>query len=93
MKNDYCNFLFLMYTDRTMGISDIIPYAQIILSILLILGVLLQQSEAGVGGTFGGGDSFSSVSHTKRGAEKFLFNSTIIIAVLFAAVTFSLLFI
>ena len=73
------------------SLSSVLPVIQIILSILLILGVLLQQSEAGLGGTFGGGDGFSSGHHTKRGAEKVLFIATIVIAVLFAVTSFSLL--
>ena len=62
-------------------VAQILPYIQIILSILLIVVILLQQSSAGVGGAFGGGDF--SVSHSKRGFEKVLFFSTIIIAILF----------
>ena len=75
------------------SIKDLIPYVQIILSILLILGVLIQQSGAGAGGAFGGGDGFSSGHHTKRGAEKTIFVATIIIAILFAVTSFSLLLI
>jgi len=74
-----------------MVITDIISYGQIVLSVLLIIGVLLQQSEAGLGGAFGGGDGFSSGHHTKRGAEKVIFIGTIVIAVLFAVSSFSLL--
>lgn len=70
-----------------------IPYTQIVLSILLVGGVLLQQSEAGAGGAFGGGDGFSSGHHTKRGAEKTIFIGTIVVAILFALVSFSLLLI
>ena len=76
-----------------MSLTHIISYSQIVLSVLLIIGVLLQQSEAGLGGAFGGGDGFSSGHHSKRGAEKVVFISTIIIAVLFAVSSFSLLFI
>ena len=74
-----------------MSIAEIIPYVQIVLSALLILGVLLQQSEAGLGGAFGGGDSFSSGHHSKRGAEKIVFIATIVIAILFVVTSFSLL--
>ena len=74
-----------------MSIAGMIPYIQIVLSVLLIGGVLLQQSEAGLGSALGGGDSFSSGYHTKRGSEKTLFIATIVIAVLFAATSFSLL--
>ena len=76
-----------------MSISGLIPYIQIILSVLLIAGVLLQQSEAGLGGAFGGGDGFSSGFHTKRGAEKIIFIATIVIGVLFVASSFILLLI
>ncbi len=70
-----------------------IPYIQIVLSVLLIGGILLQRSEAGLGSAFGGGDSFSSGYHTKRGSEKALFIATIIVAVLFASTSFALLLI
>ena len=71
----------------------IIPYIQIVLSILLIGGVLLQQTDAGLGSGFGGGDGFSSGHHTKRGSEKTIFIATIIVAILFAVTSFSLLLI
>ncbi len=82
-----------MYNSTIMSISGLIPYIQIILSVLLIAGVLLQQSEAGLGGAFGGGDGFSSGFHTKRGAEKIIFIATIVIGVLFVASSFILLLI
>jgi preprotein translocase subunit SecG len=61
--------------------ADILPYIQIFLAVVLIAGILLQQSAAGLGGAFG--DNFSSGFHTRRGAEKFFFVGTIIAAVLF----------
>jgi protein translocase SecG subunit len=73
-----------------MSIESLIPYVQIALSVLLVGGVLLQRSEAGLGGAFGG-DSFSSGHHTKRGGEKVIFIATIVIAVLFVATSFTLL--
>ncbi len=76
-----------------MSISGFIPYIQIILSVLLTLGVLLQQTDAGLGGAFGGGDGFSSGHHSKRGAEKTIFIATIVIAIVFVATSFSLLFV
>ena len=60
----------------------ILPYAQIILAILLVIGVLLQQTAAGLGGAFGG-DNFSAGFHTRRGSEKVLLNATIAVAILF----------
>ena len=58
-----------------------LPYAEIILSILLIVGIVLQQRGATLGGAFGG-YNFASTFYKRRGAEKFLFNATIGIAVL-----------
>ncbi len=61
-----------------------LPYIQVILSILLIAGVLLQRSETNLGTGFGGDGSFGT-RFTRRGFEKFLFNMTLVIAILFAA--------
>ncbi len=58
-----------------------LPYAEIILSILLIVGIVLQQRGATLGGAFGS-DNFASTFYKRRGAEKFLFNATIVVAVL-----------
>ncbi len=66
-------------------LQGILPYVQIGLSVLLIAAILLQQSAAGLGGAFG--DNFSAGFHTKRGFEKTLFTSSIIIAVLFVIST------
>lgn len=66
-------------------LRSVLPYSQIIISVLLIVAVLLQRSEAGLGGTFGGGSNFGSSFHTKRGFEKNLFVATIVLAILFVA--------
>ena len=58
-----------------------LPYAEIALAILLIIGIVLQQRGATLGGAFGG-DNFASTFYKRRGAEKFLFNATIAVAVL-----------
>ena len=64
--------------------ESLLPYIQIILSVLLVGVILLQRTGAQLGGAFGGSDNFSSAFHTRRGFEKGLFIATIIIAVLFA---------
>ena len=66
-----------------MSISVVLPYIQIVLSVLLIGGVLLQRSEAGLGGAFGG-DSLGGAQYEKRGAEKTIFRLTIVVGILFA---------
>lgn len=60
-----------------------LPYIQVILSVLLVAGILLQRSEASLGAGFGS-DSSSGHRFMRRGFEKTLFNGTIVIAVLFA---------
>ena len=61
---------------------QILPYIQIVLSLILIGAVLLQRSEAGLGAGFGS-DSSNGSRFTRRGFEKLLFNATIVIAILF----------
>ncbi len=58
-----------------------LPYAEITLALLLIVGIVLQQRGATLGGAFGG-DNFASTFYKRRGAEKFLFNATVLIAIL-----------
>jgi protein translocase SecG subunit len=64
-------------------VAKILPYAQIILSVILVTAILLQQSAAGLGGALGGGDT-ESFHHTRRGFEKFLFYLSLVCGVLFA---------
>ncbi|MDP2641849.1 MAG: preprotein translocase subunit SecG [bacterium] len=68
--------------------ARILPYIQIILSLLLIAGVLLQRSEASLGTAFGS-DSATGGRFMRRGFEKTLFNATIVVAVLFAISAFA----
>ena len=74
--------LFLL--PQMQALTAVLPYAEITLSLLLIIGIVLQQRGAGLGGAFGG-DNFASTFYKRRGAEKFLFNATIVIALLFVA--------
>jgi len=70
---------------------QILPYIQIILSLLLITGILLQHSEASLGSAFGG-DGAAGCHSTRRGFEKFLFRFTIVVAALFALSAFANIF-
>jgi len=63
-------------------ISSVLPYVQIILSIVLVAAILLQSRGSGIGGAFGG-DNFSATFNQRRGAELFLFRLTIVTAILF----------
>lgn len=60
-----------------MGLS----IAQICISILLVVSILLQAQGTGLGGAWAqGGETF----HTRRGIEKVVFIATIVLASLFA---------
>ena len=58
----------------------LLPYAQIIVAILLIGAILIQQKGVGLGSAFGGE---GGVYRTRRGFEKVIFISTIILGVVF----------
>ncbi len=64
-------------------LKALLPHIQIVLSVLLIAAILLQQTGSGIGGAFGESNNFGTSFHTRRGLEKFLFNGTIVIAILF----------
>ena len=68
---------------------NILPWVQITLSVLLVATILLQQTGAGVGGAFGGSDG--SINYTRRGFEKILFRSSIVLGILFVLSTFLVL--
>jgi len=70
--------------------QNIISIVQIVLSILLVIAILLQHQGTGLGGAFGGE---ANVYRSKRGMEKFLYITTIVIAVLFIGISiFSLIY-
>lgn len=74
-------FAVVLYVPMTL--AGILPYIQMVLSVLLVGSILLQQTGASLGGAFGG-DNFSAAYHTRRGSELFLFWASIVIAILFA---------
>ena len=55
--------------------------AQIVMAIALGVLVLLQAKDAGMSSMFGGSDM--GVYKTRRGAEKTMFNATIVLSTLF----------
>jgi len=62
--------------------QSILLIIQSIISILLVMVILLQQKGVGLGGAFGGE---GNVYRSRRGAEKFLFTSTIVLGIAFLA--------
>jgi len=79
--------LYATIHDDMETVRTILPYVQIILSVLLIAAILLQQRGSSLGGAFGG-DNFSATYHKRRGAELFLYKLSIVLAILFVASAF-----
>ena len=65
---------------RQIGMKLALNIAQIVVSVILVVGILLQARGTGLGATFGGD---GNVYRTKRGLEKILFRSTIVFAGIF----------
>ncbi len=61
-------------------ISKVLNIAQVVLSALLVVSILLQARGTGLGSAFGGE---GNIYRTKRGVEKILFYATIVLASLF----------
>jgi preprotein translocase subunit SecG len=57
-------------------------FIEILVSLLLIVLVLLQARGAGLGAIFG---QDSSMFRTRRGAERLIFQITIVVAIIFCA--------
>lgn len=74
------------------GIAGYLPYIQLVLAALLVTAIVLQRTGASLGGAFGA-DNFSSGFHTRRGLEKTLFQSTIVLGILFALSALATLFV
>ncbi|MDD3887597.1 MAG: preprotein translocase subunit SecG [Patescibacteria group bacterium] len=60
--------------------SNILSIIQIVISVFLMITILIQNKGVGLSATFGGE---GNVYRTKRGAERAIFITTIVLAVLF----------
>jgi len=68
-------------------IITMLPYIQIVLSVILVTAILLQQTSSDLGGALGGGGG-DTFHHTRRGFEYFLFVLSIVSGILFALSAF-----
>jgi protein translocase SecG subunit len=59
-----------------------ISIAQIIVSVILIVLILLQERSSGLSGVFGGGES--EFYSKRRGMERLIFIATIVLIIFFA---------
>jgi preprotein translocase subunit SecG len=67
-----------------------LQYFQLAVSVLLIVSILTQNRSAGLSSVFGGS---GAIHTTKRGAEKIVFNATVVLAVLFILSSAAFLFV
>jgi preprotein translocase subunit SecG len=67
-------------------ISRALPIAQIAIAVVLMVLILIQGKGSGLSGVFGGE---GNIYRTKRGAERVIFVTTIVMAVLFFLVALS----
>ncbi len=63
-------------------LTSVLPWVQIVVSIVLVAAILIQQSDASLGRAFGGSGS-GGVTYQRRGLEKTLFVTTIILGIIF----------
>ena len=72
-----------------MKLIDYLNIAQIILSVALILAIILQSKQAGLGGLTGA--DTGSIFTARRGIERTLFWVTIVLSVIFFILVITLL--
>ena len=70
------------------NLAQILLFANMVVMVLLIISVALQNKSAGLSTVFGGG----GVTTTRRGVEKWLFYTTIVLGILFAGLSVTYIF-
>lgn len=66
------------------NLAYILTIVDMVIMVALIISVSLQNKSAGLSNVFGGG---GNVVSTRRGSEKWLFYTTIVLGVLFAGLS------
>ena len=69
--------------------EKILSLVQVTLAVLLIIAIVSQNKGAGLSNVFGGG---GAIYRTKRGLEKWLFYSTIVLAIAFVGLSIATVF-
>lgn len=65
----------------------IFTFLQLVIAIAIIVLILLQERSSGASGLLGGGDSTHSFYQARRGMERIIFRSTIVLVIVFAALS------
>lgn len=73
-----------------MTLHALLKYSHALISLLLVFSILVQNKSSGLGSAMGGN---GVVRVTKRGAEKVLYRSTIVLAVLFVLTSLAFIFV
>lgn len=68
-------------------IAYILTIVDMVVMVALIISVALQNKSSGLSNVFGGG---GGVVSTRRGSEKYLFYATIVLGVLFAGLSLTI---
>jgi len=67
--------------------GEYLNLAQLLISVILVIVILLQARGTDIGAALGGGGGGGSSFRTRRGLEKTLFQLTIVLAVLFLGIS------
>jgi protein translocase SecG subunit len=67
---------------------QILSIVQLVLSVILIILVLLQQQDSGLGVAFGG--TGGGVKLTRRGPEKMVFLATVVVSIIFFSISLAI---
>lgn len=70
-----------------MDFESYLNLAQLLISVILVVVVLLQTRGGDIGAAFGAGGGGGSSFRTRRGLEKTLFQLTILLAIIFVAMS------
>jgi protein translocase SecG subunit len=73
-----------------MNLNDILTFSLIGVCVLLVISILMQQKEGGLSTVFGGE---GAVYRSKRGLARGLHYLTIVLAIIFIALSIAILFI
>lgn len=69
------------------NLAYILTIADMVIMVSLVISVSLQNKSSGLSNVFGGG---GNVVSTRRGSEKWLFYATIVLGVLFAGLSLTI---
>ncbi len=80
------NYLYPFRTTYMRNLAYILTIVDMVVMVFLIITVALQNKSSGLSNVFGGG----GVTTTRRGSDKWLFYVTIILGVLFAGLSLTI---